>query len=279
MTPRYISPYTDFGFKKLFGEEASKPLLKDFLNTILPDKHKIAELQFKNTENLPASEAERRAVFDVYCTSLSGERFIVEMQRARTAYFKDRALYYSTFPIRDQAEPGGWKFKLAAVYFVAIMDFVDDPPENRKFRRDVVLKDQDGDVFTDKLQFTFLQMPLFTKTETELESRFDKWIYFLKNLEDFNNIPFILNEPIFEQGFEIAELGKLDPEIRQTYEISRMKDNDNQNALDFAREDGREEGREEGRKETNLSNAREMKSIGMSVEQIVRVTGISREEI
>ena len=70
-------------------------------------------------------------------------------------------------------------------------------------------KAQDGDVFYDKLHFKFLQMPLFTQQEHELETHFDKWVYFLKHLEDFDHIPAILNEPIFQKGFEIAEVSHL----------------------------------------------------------------------
>jgi predicted transposase/invertase (TIGR01784 family) len=181
MPSKYVSPYTDFGFKKLFGEEASKELLLDFLNSILPLDSPIAVLSFRNAENLPDTTTERRAVFDIYCESEVGEKFIVEMQKAEQFYFKDRSLFYATFPIREQAEKGEWDFELKAVYFVRILYFnYDEEEERRKFERDVNLKDQDGDVFFDKLHFKFLQMPLFTKTESELETKSDKWVLFPK---------------------------------------------------------------------------------------------------
>ncbi|MFM7091140.1 MAG: PD-(D/E)XK nuclease family transposase, partial [Bacteroidota bacterium] len=50
MKTKYINPFTDFGFKKIFGEEASKTLLLDFLNAILPESGKIVDLTFKNSE-------------------------------------------------------------------------------------------------------------------------------------------------------------------------------------------------------------------------------------
>lgn len=138
--------------------------------------------------------AERKAIFDIHCKAVSGERFIVEMQKAKVKYFKDRSLFYVTFPIRDQAQQGEWNFKLEPIYFVAILDFeYDEAEERRKFRRDVALKDQDGEVFFDKLHFKFLQMPLFHLQEHELKTKFDKWCYFLKNLESFDHIPNILN--------------------------------------------------------------------------------------
>ncbi|VFN01732.1 MAG: conserved hypothetical protein (putative transposase or invertase) [Candidatus Kentron sp. G] len=103
---RYLNPYTDFGFKKLFGEEANKDLLIDFLNQLLPSRHKIVELRFRNTEQLPDIASERKAIFDILCTSANGEQFIVEMQKAKLRYFTDRSLFYVTFPIQEQAKKG-----------------------------------------------------------------------------------------------------------------------------------------------------------------------------
>jgi predicted transposase/invertase (TIGR01784 family) len=221
---RYVNPYTDFGFKKLFGEEANKDLLIDFLNQLLPNLHQIADLSFRNTENMPDLPADRKAIFDIYCTAVSGERFIVEMQKAKMHYFKDRSLFYSTFPIKEQAIKGDdWDFKLQPVYFVAILDFIyDEEQDKKKFFREVALKDQDGELFYDKLHFKFLQMPLFIKKENELVSHFDKWCYFLKNLGSFDHIPAILNEPIFQKAFHTTELAAMTYEQRSIYERSLL---------------------------------------------------------
>ncbi len=235
---KYINPYTDFGFKKLFGEEGNKDLLIDFLNQLLPEHHQIADLNFRNVESLADSLVERKAIFDIHCKALSGERFIVEMQKAKVKYFKDRSLFYVTFPIRDQAQQGDWNFRLEPIYFVAILDFeYDETEERRKFRRDVALKDQDGDVFFDKLHFKFLQMPLFRLKENELKTKFDKWCYFLKNLESFNHIPNILNEPIFQKAFGTAELASFTAQQRDSYEQSLIQYRDLKSALETAVED------------------------------------------
>ena len=235
---KYINPYTDFGFKKLFGEEGNKDLLMDFLNQLLPVHHQIKELNFKNPDNAADLAIERRAIFDIHCKAGSGERFVVEMQKAKVKYFKDRSLFYTTFPIRDQAEKGDWDFRLAPIYFVAILDFeYDEAEERRKFRRDVALKDQDGDLFFDKLHFKFLQMPLFTKTEDELVTRFDKWCYFLKYLEDFDQIPQILNEPIFQKAFETATLANMTAAQRDSYEMSLIQYRDLKSVMETAVEE------------------------------------------
>jgi predicted transposase/invertase (TIGR01784 family) len=239
---KFINPYTDFGFKKLFGEEGNKDLLIDFLNQLLPAHHQIAEVNFRNPESLADVSADRKAIFDIHCKALSGETFIVEMQKAKVKYFKDRSLFYVTFPIRDQAQRGEWNFKIEPIYFVAILDFeYDEAEEKRKFLREVALKDQDGEVFFDKLQFRFLQMPLFRKQAHELETKFDKWCYFLKNLESFDHIPAILNEPIFQKAFETAELANLSYEQRNTYEENLIQYWGIKSALDTAVEEAIEE--------------------------------------
>jgi predicted transposase/invertase (TIGR01784 family) len=273
---RYLNPYTDFGFKKLFGEEGNKDLLTDFLNQLLPPKHQIAELHFKNPENLPDLPIERKAIFDIYCKSVTGEDFIVEMQKAKLNFFKDRALFYSTFPIRDQAKKGEWDFKLNAIYYVAILDFkYDENEEKQKMFRDVALKDQDGQLFYDKLHFKFLQMPLFNKQEHELTNHFEKWLFFLKNLDSFDHIPSILKEPIFEKAFNTLEEANLTREQLEQYQKSLLTYWELKGVVDTAYDEGEARGIEKGIRLT----AQKLKHKGLSVEMISEVTGLSIEEI
>jgi predicted transposase/invertase (TIGR01784 family) len=220
----YINPYTDFGFKKLFGEEANKEVLIAFLNALLPDHHQIQDLAFHNVEALPDAPDERKAFFDIHCKAVSGERFIVEMQKAKVKYFKDRSLYYITYPIREQAQRGDWNFQLNAIYFIAVLDFLyDDNLETAKFLRHVTLKDQDNDPFYDKLRLTYLQMDAFTKEAHELTTEIDKWAYFLKNLATFEDIPKFLNEPVFERAFATAKFTNLNKSQQLDYENSRLQ--------------------------------------------------------
>ena len=265
---KYINPYTDFGFKKLFGEEANKDLLVDFLNELLPSHHQIVELKFRNTEIPAELSQERKAIFDIHCESKTGERFIVEMQKAKINFFKDRALFYSTIPIREYAKQGDWDFKLPPIYMIAILDFeYDEAEEKRKFIRSVYLKDQDGEIFYEKLHFKFLQMKLFTKKEHELESHFDKWMYFLKNLETFNEIPTILRESIFEKAFSVAELANMTPLQYEQYQESLMTYIEVREVVKTAELDGVKK------------VAKELKNLGVDIEIIIKSTGLSQQEI
>ncbi|SFC95879.1 conserved hypothetical protein (putative transposase or invertase) [Flexibacter flexilis DSM 6793] len=170
MKAKYINPYTDFGFKKLFGEEASKPLLIDFLNALLPEQNQIVELTFKNAEQQGITDLDRKAIYDIYCENDKGEKFIVELQKAKQNYFKDRTVYYSTFPIQEQAEKGDWNYKLNAVYCIGILDFKFNDyateAEKTEVLHTIKLKNQHGKVFYDKLTYIYLEMPNFLKSRT-----------------------------------------------------------------------------------------------------------------
>ena len=198
MKAKYVNPFTDFGFKKIFGEEASKPQLIDFLNSLLPDNHNI-DLDFKDKEKAGAIENDRKAIYDIYCETESGEKIIVELQKAKQNYFKDRTVYYASFPIQEQAEKGDWNYQLKAVYCIGILDFKFDEDKDSKGEviHTVQLKDQNNEIFYKKLKFVYLEMPHFHKTEAELKTRLDKWLYLIKNLEDFQNIPSIFKDEIF----------------------------------------------------------------------------------
>jgi predicted transposase/invertase (TIGR01784 family) len=273
---RYINPYTDFGFKKLFGEEANKDLLIDFLNQLLPSEHTIVNLTFKNTEQAGAIKADRRAIFDIHCENEKGDRFIVEMQKAKIKFFKDRAVFYTTFPIKEQAEKGEWNFKLNPIYCVAILDFLfDEEREKKSYLSNVQLKDQYCQVFYNKLTYIFIEMPRFTKKEHELETHFDKWLYFLKHLEDFENIPEILNEEVFLKGFEIAEIANFDEKQVEEYEESLKIYRDLKGVVDTSFE----EGIEKGKKEEKIAIAKKALEKGTDIDLISELTGLSKEEI
>lgn len=245
---KYINPFTDFGFKKLFGTEINKDLLINFLNEVVLPKHiRISDLKYNNTERVGQTELDRKAIFDLYCISSKGERFIVEMQKAKQNYFKDRSLFYASFPIQEQAQTGvpkafGRNYQLSPIYTVGILDFAfSDDELNGKInsdkldvRHEVQLKNQNGNVFYDKLTFIYLEMPHFKKTEEELETTYDKWLYVLKYLPNLIERPMKLLERVFQRLFEAAEIAKFSPEEKDQYEESLKSYRDLKNVIDTA---------------------------------------------
>ena len=279
MKAKYINPFTDFGFKKIFGEEASKPLLLDFLNALLPPEHHVVDLTFKNSEQLGQTEADRKAIYDIYCDTDKGEKFIVELQKAKQNYFKERTIYYSTFPIKEQAEKGEWNYNLKAVYCIGILDFTFDDYESEPEKSEVVhnikLKNKNGKTFYDKLTYIYLEMPNFNLKEENLGTRLEKWLYFIKHLEDFQSIPSIFKDEVFTQAFEKAEIAKLGQSEIESYEMNLKIYRDYKNTVYTAFDDGKLEGKIEGKIEV----AKALKLSGISTEIIIQATGLSESEI
>ena len=223
MTPRYLDPLSDFGFKHLFGSEPNKDLLLTLLNALLPLEHQIERLDFRSPEWAGHHPYDRRALFDVYCVSTAGERFVVEVQRARQAHFRDRCLYYSTFPIQQQGLRGDWDFRLSAVYVVAILDFefrdLDrSGPAADRYLHIVQLADQSGRVFYDKYMQVYVELPRFRKTDSELVTEADKWLYFLRRAAELEAPPPGLDSEMIRKALSAASLAKLTPHQREMYE-------------------------------------------------------------
>jgi len=308
---KYIDPFTDFGFKKLFGEECNKDLLLDFLNELLhKEEGRIVSLSYIPSERLGLIEDSRKAIFDLYCENENGKKFIVEIQQERQDFFKDRTLFYSTFPIIEQAPHGSWDFELKSVYTIAILNFIFEDNQNDplKYRYDVMLTDIDTHkIFYDKLTFIYLEMPKFTKEVDELTTRFEKWMYVIKNLRRLDNIPEKLREHIFDKMFAAAEVAKLTRDEYRKYVGSLSAYRDWNNTLNTAKREGREKGLAEGRekglaegrkkgltegREKGLAEGREKgraeaienvviqgKCSGFSIEQIQALTKLSQEQI
>ena len=276
MPDKYIDLLTDFGFKKIFGEEANKELLIDFLNSLLEEeKGKITQITYLKTEKLGMSQLDRKAIYDIYCESETGEKFIVELQKAEQAFFKERSIYYATFPIQEQAVKGDWNFKFNAIYTIAIMDFTIEKESTNYIHRVKLMNTETKEIFSDKLNFIYLEIPKFNKQEAELESHFDKWIYLIKNLAKIENVSEKLQEKIFKEVFELGEIAMYDRPNRQVYEDSLKAKRDWKNSLDTSFEKGIEQGIEK----TQLEIARNAKEMGLNLDSIIKLTGLSKEEI
>lgn len=278
---RYINPYTDFAFKLLFGTELNKELLISFLNALLHGEEHIKEITYLNSEHLGTQERDRRAVFDIYCENEQGEKFLVEMQKGEQAFFKDRSIYYATFPIREQAIKGNeWNYQLKAVYTVAILNFVFDDKDDDYFHHEVKLVDmRTKKVFYDKLTFIYLEMPKFNKTEYELETMFDKWMFVLRNLSRLMERPVALQERIFERLFKAAEIANFDRKELIEYEDSLKNYRDWYSVVSTAEQKGIQKGIQEGEKKKQYEIARNLKSLGIAPDIIAKTTEMTLKEI
>ena len=313
----YAKLTNDFVFKRIFGTEATKDILMMFLNHMIGSP-KIANVRIRNAEHLGMTSKDRKAVFDINCSTEEGEEFIVEMQHASQEYFRERATYYTSYPTIEQGEIAkskyfeehgttagfSWDFNLKHIKFIAILSFRMEHekswPEERFSSSYHIREDTNHELMHDKHQYIFLELPRFKKRIDELENEYDRWVYLFKNMHKFTERPKEFSGKEYDRLFEMTEFANFTAEDYKRYQEAEKMFNDNQNCLNYAekrgylqgvedglargREMGRAEGREEGREEGKEKGREEGREEGercmaMKIAQRMLEQGLSHEDI
>ena len=187
-------------------------------------------------------------------------------------------------------------FEFLPIYTICFMNYLPKADEVSKFRTDIVLADKDnGKQASNKLRFVYLALPLFKKKAEDCDSDFDKWIYVLTHMEALTRMPWTAQKKIFEKLEEYADSHRLSKKEWEAYENSLWIARDNMACMAAAEREAREkgmaegvakgmaegraEGRAEGKNLANLATAKRMLEDGMTIEQIIRYTGLSREQL
>ena len=300
----------DFMFKRIFGSEENKDVLIAFLNVMLDDLD-IRDVTFIPTEHLGGTEHDRKAIFDISCKCSDSRTFIIEIQRGYQKHFRDRALFYTSYPINEQGrlakerhdrenqeriELGleekkfDWNYKLNPVIVVAILNFsfkhIDDWPEGRYHSSYRIREDITHEPMTENLRFVFMELGRFQKKLWELESRYDKWMYLFKNIQDMIDRPEFFKEKEFKRLFTLARIGNFTAQEKEEY-MNTFKQCDYYNVIHTAEEEAREkglaegraEGRAKGRAEEKRDNIRRLLEAGVAMETIAAALELSDEEI
>ena len=272
---KYINLMVDWSFKRVFGTEVNKDILIEFLKVVFP-QFAITDITYIPTEQLGIMEDDRKAIFDVLCKTEDDKTFLVEMQRGRQEHFFERALYYTSFPIMKQGkktiakeeEEGAdpWDFSLDGVFFLGILDFKYEQDEMTEHRYQL-LETKTLKRMTDKLEFVFVEVAKFDKSEDELETDLDKWLYLLKNMSTLLERPAALRDRVFGRLFDVAEYARLDDEERKKYVEAMNTTRDTFNMIAYAR------------KETSYEIARRMIEMKIDMETILKATGLTKEDI
>ena len=308
---RYINPFTDWGFKRLFGQEFSKDLLINFLNDLFEGEFQIKDVTFKDKEQPGDTDDLRGCIFDIYCVTDDDKHFIVEMQNRWVPFFVNRSIYYASKAFvaqRKKFDEAGVRtavlYQFVPVYVVCIMNFMPREHEVTKFRTDVALREKSSDsVFSDKLRFIYLSLPFFDKSEEECVTGFEKWIYVLKYMEVLERLPFTAQKKIFDHLAKLADVRCLSSEEQEKYDESIKAADDYYSGLYGSYVEGEEtgmakgiakgmakgmakgiakgmaKGRAEGELSKGLEIARNLLAMGMSWPQIMQITGLTEEEL
>lgn len=280
---KFLNPFTDIGFKKLFGQEVHKDLLIEFLNDLLVGERHIEDLSFLNKEIVPESLGGKVVIMDVLCIDKDGTRFIIEMQNQYQDYFLDRGLYYLCRMMNEQGRRGDeWNYRICPVYGIYFLNF--SLPVLSKFRTDIVLADREnGEMVSDKLRLIYLSLPRFTREASKCETDFERWIYLLKHMETLDRMPFEAQKAVFKKLLDVADVESLSPEERYRYDETLKAYRDYVNTIASAerisREEGFAEGEAKGEAKGKTIVAANLKRMGIDVDTIAKSTGLSPEEI
>ncbi len=287
--PVFINPFTDFGFKRIFGQESSKRILIGFLNALFEGEFVVVNLEYRDKEQPGQTKEERGVIFDIYCTASDGRHFIVEMQNKNQVNFEARALYYMSRSIVAQGEKGDdWQYEYCPVIGVFLMNFkhktlgevfrsdygvrnikIDGKPEERKTPPELA----------EKMRMVFLQMPLFNKTESECVTKLDKWTYLVKNMEKLKEIPWKAQDEVLAELEKVSNVAALSPEERHIYEVNLRVYRDNLAVLEASYQDGHESGFNEGLDEAKEKFALSLLKDGAELSFIAKHTGLSLDDV
>ena len=295
MTEVFVNPFTDFGFKRIFGQDDTKGLLISFLNALFEGECVICDLEYRDKEQIAQTQHERCVIYDIYCTLQDGRQLIVEMQNKKQVNFDDRALYYASRSIDAQGQKGDrWRFGFYPVIGVYFMNFCEEglgyayradfgvtnlksffsheELEHRPVQSQII-------PFANKLRMVFLQLPMFDKTEEECQTSIEKWVYLMKNMNKLDHLPWTDEDPVYAELAKVSNVAALSPEDRIIYEENLRIYRDNLATNQAAFEAGVKEGHEAGVKEGMKRMVTNMSQKGFTDEAIADATGLSIDEV
>lgn len=268
----------------------TRKLLVAFLNSVFAGRKTIVDLEYNKNEHPGETKQDGAAIFDLTCTGNDGERFILEVQRGNQTNFKQRVIFYTSVLAAAQAPKGGrsgWAYELPDIYLIALLEDFSVDVSNGRYVQDICLSNRDtGQVFYDGLGYIFLELVNFAKTEDELESVLDKWLYVLKHISRMDKMPLFLRKTIFEKVFSIAEYSNMTKEDKVMYDSALKRKWDNQSVLEYAIMKASEKASEKTREEERTiaeaekrNTAIKIKLLGVPLATIAEGLGFSIEEL
>uniref|UniRef100_UPI00405750C7 Rpn family recombination-promoting nuclease/putative transposase n=1 Tax=Candidatus Electrothrix sp. TaxID=2170559 RepID=UPI00405750C7 len=276
----FLDVKTDFAFKKVFGSEQSKAILIDFLNAVIDfGDTGITDLTIVDPYQVPLLKGMKDSYVDVKAVLSDHRKIIIEMQVLSVEGFEKRVLYNAAKLYSTQLKKSEKYSTLEPIIALTITDFEMFQEFDRvisywNLREKESLIQYSGDI-----ELIFIELPKFTKSEDELHSVTDKWIYFIKNAGELDFVPKTFSEPNLLDAFELANTAGLNEDELEV----QFKRRDfiwlQKGSLEKAKKDGIQEGREKGEQEAKLSIARNLLTQNIDPEIIAAGTGLSKELI
>ena len=282
----FINPQSDFGFKRLFGNEKKPKVVISFLNAAFgfTGKKMIKGVTFMDPYIRQITKRQKMSIIDVKCTDLDGHKFIIEIQVERDKDFPERVQDYVASNIIDQLDAGQNYEDLLPVFFLGVLNFnmIECSNEPINSYRVVNIHQENGKkvMLDDGLfrlsHWSFIELKKFNKTIEQCETLVDKWIYVLQNAADMKSIPELFElEKEIQEAFDLLNKAGMNAQELEEYRDSMKNMRAERSIIATAREDGKAEGKAEAMREL----AKKMLLKKKPLDEIAEMTGLSAEEI
>jgi predicted transposase/invertase (TIGR01784 family) len=266
---RFFNPRNDVAFKKVFQHEA---LTLSFLNSTLrlTDDRQIKSIEFLPTEQLPMTAESKKSILDVLCTDHRGFRYIIEVQNKLMSNYIQRVQYYVAHLYAGQLSSAGNYLQLKPVTLLSLLNHSVFPNEVSYLSFHQNIEQETKMSYLNDMSYAFVELPKFTKTQGELTTDEDYWIYMMKHAEQMKEAPQTAPEEV-KQAYDILEKHKWTTQERLAYEQAKIGLMDDLDAIETARSEGIEKNR--------IDTAIEMLKENSSIDFIQRVTKLPLETI
>ena len=284
----FLDIKTDFAFKKVFGSEGSKDLLISFLNSVIEfdQQQTITDLTIVDPYSIPLLKGMKDTFVDVKAELSDNTKVIIEMQVLNHEGFEKRVLYNAAKNYSLQLKKGDPYHLLNPVIALTITDFILFKNTDELINNFKLLEKNHFIQYSDDIELIFIELPKFHKTEAELSSIQDKWLYFIKNAGNLDYIPKNLDQEL-EKAFNIANEANLSEEELELQHKKKDFIYIQKSSIEFATKTGMEQGLEKGLQqgleqgEWNktlkiIENAHRM---GLPMQAIIELTGLEEEKI
>jgi predicted transposase/invertase (TIGR01784 family) len=278
---RFLNIQTDYAFKKVFGSENSKNILKSFLNSTLDLASPIESLTIEDPYNVPKLQGMKETAVDIKATLENHTKVIIEMQILNHNGFESRILYNAAKNYANQLDRGAQYNLLNPVIALTIVNFKMFEFDKYKSLFKLLEKEHFTE-YKDDIQLQFIELPKFDKTIEESLTIEDKWIYFIKNARAMEVAPAFEDSNLLEAVAiaNTASMTKEELELQdKREEFLFIQKSSIERAERIGLERGIEQGIEQGIVQEKLAIAKKLKDAGVASETIASVTGLSIQEI
>lgn len=261
---QFVDIKNDIAFRKIFGNENRKEVLISFLNAVLmlDNDRKIITVDILTPYQLPALKGGKVTIVDVKAKDQNNKNYIVEMQVAEVDGFDKRVLYYASKSYSSQINRGDLYEKLNPTFFIGILDFTVTSNANY-ISRHKILDIETSENFISDVEFNFIELPKFTKKESELTTVMDQWVYFIKNAENLEVIPESVEDEGLKNAYEDAAIHNWTKEDLDAYDYVLMREQDDRGRITKVQKD----------------IAKKFLNTGSAIETIAENTGLTVEQV